>query len=48
MRTVPVNHSAGPLLEGREPFRLMSISFYVACGWGQVFKRPASKCFGRR
>lgn len=25
MRTVPVNHSAGPLPEGCEPFRLMSI-----------------------
>jgi hypothetical protein len=27
MRTVPVNQSAGPLLEGCEPFLLMSIFF---------------------
>ena len=25
MRTVPVNHSVGPLLDGCEPFRLISI-----------------------
>src|SRR2546430_6648880 len=29
MRTVPVNHSAGPLAEGCEPLRLMSICFLI-------------------
>jgi hypothetical protein len=30
MRTVPVNHSAGPLPEGREPTRLISIVMLLA------------------
>src|SRR5919107_377031 len=29
IRTVPVNHSAGPLPEGCEPLRLMSIAFLL-------------------
>src|ERR1017187_1669856 len=29
MRTVPVNQSAGPLLEGCEPFRLISIFYFL-------------------
>src|ERR1035437_9636283 len=30
-RTVPVKYSAGPLLEGCEPLRLISIVFYLYC-----------------
>jgi hypothetical protein len=26
MRTVPVNHSAGPFIDGWDPFRLISMS----------------------
>jgi hypothetical protein len=30
MRTVPVNQSAGPLLEGKEPFLLISIFQFLS------------------
>src|SRR5262249_44393804 len=32
IRTAPVNHSAGPLPEGREPIRLISISDLLKFG----------------
>jgi hypothetical protein len=40
MRTVPVNQSAGPLAEGCEPFRLISIfnSFYLIAFYHQDTK----------
>src|SRR5260221_3215624 len=37
IRTVPVNQSAGPLPDGREPLRLMSICLLLRVGWAAAF-----------
>ena len=43
MRTVPVNHSAGPLPDGREPLRLifipLSFALWAVAGIVSLIKR---------
>src|SRR5438552_1762308 len=40
IRTVPVNQSAGPLPDGWEPLRLMSIGVLLELTWRQVCNLP--------
>jgi hypothetical protein len=44
-RTVPVNHSAGPALDGCVPFRLISISVPPGAGgaWGGYLGAAADR-----
>src|ERR1700677_4345018 len=44
MRTVPVNQSAGPLLEGCEPLRLISILF--SCSVLRASDQSLANCLG--
>src|SRR5438105_4760715 len=44
IRTVPINHSAGPLTEGCEPLRLMSITVPSSAGRSATSLRRSAPC----
>jgi hypothetical protein len=48
MRTVPVNHSAGPLPDGCVPFRLISIALSSGVGYLRMMQTPPSSVMKSR